>query len=32
MGILKKDYNNQIDLNLASKLVKDIFNEWVTII
>ena len=27
MGILKKDYNNQIDLNLASKLVKDIFNE-----
>ena len=27
MGILKKEYNNQIDLNLASKLVKDIFNE-----
>ena len=27
MGILKKDYNNKIDLNLASKLVKDIFNE-----
>ena len=24
MGILKKDYNNIIDLNLASKLVKDI--------
>ena len=27
MGILKKDYNNQIDLNLASNLVKVIFNE-----
>ena len=27
MGILKKDYNNKIDLNLASKIVKDIFNE-----
>ena len=27
MGILKKDYNNKIDLNLASNLVKDIFNE-----
>ena len=27
MGILKKDYSNKIDLNLASKLVKDIFNE-----
>ena len=27
MGILKKDYNNKIDLNSASKLVKDIFNE-----
>ena len=27
MGILKKDYNNNIDLNSASKLVKDIFNE-----
>ena len=26
MGILKKDYNN-IDLNSASKLVKNIFNE-----
>ena len=32
MGILKKNYNNKIDLNSASKLVKDIFNEWVTII
>ena len=27
MGILKKDYNNKIDLNLASNLVKVIFNE-----
>ena len=27
MGILKKDYNNKIDLNSASKLIKDIFNE-----
>ena len=27
MGLLKKDYNNKIDLNSASKLVKDIFNE-----
>ena len=27
MGILKKDYNNKIDLNSASKIVKDIFNE-----
>tara|TARA_X000001036_G_scaffold392276_1_gene391029 strand:- start:269 stop:727 length:459 start_codon:yes stop_codon:yes gene_type:complete len=27
MGILKKNYNNKIDLNSASKLVKDIFNE-----
>ena len=32
MGIWKKDYNNKIDLNSASKIVKDIFNEWVTII
>ena len=32
MGILKKDYNNKIDLNSASKLIKDIFNEWVTAI
>ena len=27
MGILKKNYNNKIDLNSTSKLVKDIFNE-----
>ena len=27
MGMLKKDYNNKIDLNSASKIVKDIFNE-----
>ena len=27
MGLLKKDYNNKIDLNSASKIVKDIFNE-----
>ena len=27
MAMLKKDYNNKIDLNSASKLVKDVFNE-----
>ncbi|MDG2166108.1 MAG: GatB/YqeY domain-containing protein [Alphaproteobacteria bacterium] len=27
MGHLKKDYNNQIDLTLASKLIKGYFNE-----
>ena len=27
MGILKKDYSNKIDLNLASNLIKNIFNE-----
>ena len=27
MGFLKKDYNNKIDLNLASKLIKNTFNE-----
>ena len=27
MGFLKKEYNNKIDLTLASKLIKDIFNE-----
>jgi uncharacterized protein YqeY len=27
MGILKKNYNNKIDLNSASKLIKNIFNE-----
>ena len=28
MGYLKKEFNNQIDLTLASKLIKDFFNEW----
>ena len=28
MGYLKKDFNNQIDLTLASKLIKGFFNEW----
>jgi hypothetical protein len=27
MGHLKKDFNNQIDLTLASKLIKGYFNE-----
>ena len=27
MGYLKKEYNNQIDLTLASKLIKGFFNE-----
>ena len=27
MGYLKKEFNNQIDLTLASKLIKDFFNE-----
>ena len=27
MGYLKKDFNNQIDLTLASKLIKGYFNE-----
>ena len=27
MGYLKKDFNNQIDLSLASKLIKGYFNE-----
>ncbi len=27
MGILKKDYNNKIDLNLASKIIKNSFSE-----
>ncbi len=27
MGLLKKSHNNQIDLNLASNLIKKIFNE-----
>ena len=28
MGYLKKEFNNQIDLTLASKLIKSFFNEW----
>ena len=27
MGLLKKDYNNQIDLNLASQIIKNTLNE-----
>ena len=27
MGYLKKEFNNQIDLTLASKLIKGFFNE-----
>ncbi len=27
MGFLKKNYNNKIDMNLASKIIKDIFKE-----
>tara|TARA_Y100000996_G_scaffold412726_1_gene399482 strand:- start:203 stop:661 length:459 start_codon:yes stop_codon:yes gene_type:complete len=27
MALLKKDFNNQIDLNIASKIIKDSFNE-----
>ena len=32
MGLLKKDYNNQIDLNLASQIIKNTLNEWQTTI
>ena len=28
MGYLKKEFNNQIDMTLASKLIKGFFNEW----
>ena len=27
MGFLKQNYNNKIDMNLASKIIKDIFKE-----
>ena len=27
MGLLKKDYNNQIDFNLASQIIKNTLNE-----
>ena len=27
MGVLKKDYNNQIDFNLASQIIKNTLNE-----
>ncbi len=27
MGFLKKNYNNKIDMNLASKIIKNIFKE-----
>ena len=32
MGLLKKDYNNQIDFNLASQIIKNTLNEWQTTI
>ena len=28
MGFLKQNYNNKIDMNLASKIIKNIFKEW----
>ena len=28
MGFLKQNYNNKIDMNLASKIIKHIFKEW----
>ena len=27
MGFLKQNYNNKIDMNLASKIIKNIFKE-----
>jgi len=32
MGFLKQNYNNKIDMNLASKIIKNIFKEWLMII
>ena len=32
MGFLKQNYNNKIDMNLASKIIKKIFEEWQMII
>ena len=32
MGFLKQNYNNKIDMNLASKIIKNIFKEWQMII
>jgi hypothetical protein len=32
MGFLKQNYNNKIDMNLASKIIKHIFKEWQMII
>ena len=32
MGFLKHNYNNKIDMNLASKIIKNIFKEWQMII
>ena len=28
MSFLKQNYNNKIDMNLASKIIKKIFEEW----
>ena len=28
MGFLKQNYNNKIDMNLASQIIKNIFKEW----
>ena len=28
MGFLKQNYNNKIDMNLASKIIKHVFKEW----
>ena len=28
MGFLKQNYNNKIDMNLASKIIKHFFKEW----
>jgi len=32
MGFLKQNYNNKIDMNLASTIIKNIFKEWQMII
>ena len=32
MGFLKQNYNNKIDMKLASKIIKNIFKEWQMII
>ena len=32
MSFLKQNYNNKIDMNLASRVIKNIFKEWPMII